>query len=159
MLDKDILKAIQIISLKEIEEEKFNQWYNYICRWYSREFATPLEQVLDMADETIIRTYFEDTFYNIYHSDNDKAIQLWDEIKQKIFLSESDQEALEEDDDAFLNEIVEKSQKIREKEKKEVKSTTNDVIPPDDPNLIKEESFQLSGEGIDNIPDFFNEDE
>lgn len=90
MIELEILQAIQIVTITEIEKEATEQWYQHICRWYSREFSTPLNEVEDMAEEKVLTIYFQDNFYKLFHSPEEDAEALWVELKHKLLLTEKE---------------------------------------------------------------------
>lgn len=100
-----MLKSIRILAFCEVDNETFEAWYRHICRWYSREFHTPLDKVLEMSEEYILQTYYEDIFYKLKSSttgDNQEAQTQYNEIKSSLI-----KESRPTDDSKTLSEIAE----------------------------------------------------
>jgi succinate dehydrogenase flavin-adding protein (antitoxin of CptAB toxin-antitoxin module) len=104
----DVLDALQLRATLAILKPDREAWKRYICRWYSKEFHTPLDQVYDLPMEFILTNYFE------------AAVEAMDEEQRAEYLAElvlTDEEraklAVEETkavsaDEAFLDELTEK---------------------------------------------------
>ena len=158
-MDGDLLKAIQITALHEIDQGSSEQWYKSLCRWYSHEFHTPLPQVEEMSPEEVFRVYFEDSLYNLKHSDNERAEQVWNEFKAKAITPREVLDQIEQDADDWAAEMTEKVQRDEEKKRKQNEALTakkdskKEVETPEIPNLIDiEDKFELSGEDLNEIP-------
>ena len=158
-MDGDLLKAIQITALHEIDQGSSEQWYRYLCRWYSREFHTPLPQVEEMSPEEVFRVFFEDSLYNLKHSDNERAEENWLEFKVKAVTPKEILEKIEQEDDDWAAEMLEKVKRDEEKKRKRNEALTvkkdsqKEVKPAKTPNLIEmEDHFELSGEDLTDIP-------
>jgi hypothetical protein len=147
MIDIDLLKGLQITAVNAVEINGYEVWYRYLCRWYSREFHTPLHDVLEMPEEYILSTYFEDKTYSLYHSGTEDVEMLWKELKHNLSTTPEQEQAIDDSDLAFMEEIAKLTNNIAETEAKTEPKTI-------DPNLNKEESYYLSGEDVDQIPDF-----
>lgn len=166
-MDVDILKSIRILALYETEVESIEAWYKSICRWYSREFHTPLSEVMEMTEEEVIRIYYEDVFYRLKTSNSEEDQTQYDDIKSKL-LAESthkggktlDEIAAEEDDDWYANELkaIEEQEKAQKISKKFNKNSKLDK-QSEKPNL-KEEIKQTSTffDGESGVPPLFDEE-
>ena len=162
MIESEILKAIQLIALNDVDLDTTEQYYKHICRWYSRQFHTPLPQVMEMAAEEVFRTFFEDSLYNLKHGDMEKAAEVWAELKAKSIVTQEEVEEVEEEDDSWANEMIEK---IRVEEEAKARKKKNEGPTPrkdtktsskraSAPNLIEEDdSFEMVGEDFSAIPD------
>ena len=126
-MDNELFKAIQILAIKEVESESFNFFYRRTCRWFSKEFHTPLVEVEGYDMEYVLKTYFEDLFYTAYNSEDDEKLQHYQEIRSKILMSEFELKKLKEvedelnsSDDKFVNEAISKGEDWEAKLLKEV---------------------------------------
>ena len=158
MIDNELLKAIQIIAMDGIDRDTSDQWYKHLCRWYSRQFHTPLPQVLDLSHEEVVRTYFEDTLYGIKHGDSDKANEIWAELKLDVTTTEDQREQARLEDDAWADEMLAKikAEEVKKKAKDVTQEKDLGTLPKGGltPNLIEEEdSLEMVGEDLSAIPE------
>ena len=141
-----------------IDRDTSDQWYKHLCRWYSRQFHTPLPQVLDLSHEEVVRTYFEDTLYGIKHGDSDKANEIWAELKLDVTTTEDQREQARLEDDAWADEMLAKikAEEVKKKAKDVTQEKDLGTLPKGGltPNLIEEEdSLEMVGEDLSAIPE------
>lgn len=111
MVDLNVLKSLRIISLAEADDQTLSAWHKSLCRWYSREFHTPLHLVLEMPAETIFTVYYEDMFWNL-KTGSEKQQEALNEIIATV-LSEEDpniqieEQNEEQEDDVWYQEELE----------------------------------------------------
>jgi hypothetical protein len=144
MISPNVLKALRVIALNEADEKLFPAWYKSLCRWYSREFHTPLAQVEDMAEETVIRTWYEDIFWRL-NSGTKEQKDKFDEIVFEVLAEESPQvksdvEQMQEEDDAWYEQELAAYDKQLKEQEAAGKTEENALDPMDgilisDPNL------------------------
>ena len=116
-LNSKLVKELQILALMAIESPTWDDWYRRICRWYSKEFSTPLSEVQDLTEETVIREYFEDQFYNMKMRTDDEGIEAYKNLKDNIINEEEIQaaeEQVEAEDDNWMQKELEKAAKEHE---------------------------------------------
>jgi hypothetical protein len=80
-------RAIVVLSFRAAEDPDWEASYRKMCRWFSSKFAVPLPQVEEMAEEYVMRHYFEDIYCAIAESDSEDARKQWVEIRGKILQS------------------------------------------------------------------------
>ena len=139
----DMLKHLRVISLSEINDNTYHAWYKSICRWYSREFHTPLSDVMEMSDENVIQTYYDDAFWALKHGDTAQQ-EVFLETIDGVINEESPQvktihdQANEEDDEWYEKELAEIDKKFQAAEKtkksKKSKQISSESIKPNLPN-------------------------
>jgi hypothetical protein len=155
-VDAEFIRALKILAIKSVKNPDFDAAYRKICRWYSREFSTPLESVYNLPEETVLQTFFED-YYDEMSKDKERAQEL-DVIIQQLAKNEEEQDAEEMEDEAWVQEMrreieaEEEAQKQRQSQKNQAKEQVS-------PNL-KIEEFPESIEINPDEPDqYFDEDE
>jgi primosomal protein N' len=62
-------RYLQLKALDAIFNSSDLYLHRKICRWYSKEFNTPLQQVLEMQFDTVLMHYYETQFEQIPHND------------------------------------------------------------------------------------------
>jgi len=121
------LKALEGILLKTPE-----YYYRKICRWYSKEFSTPLKGVYDLPMDFVLEHYYESFLEkNSYNEVFDIAVQ---EYLPEIAAEED--KAAQEYADSLVEE-QEKTLKLKEK------SQSLDKKPHSDSNKKAEEEIKI----------------
>lgn len=149
------LEQLHLIALAAVEEPTWKDQYRGICRWYSREFHTPLKVVEEELDQLhVLMHYYEDSFEKLYRSDNEESRQKYEAIKEDALRSQMPEGELtqaeredEEWEQQMLREIAEEEAKAKAQEKPVTKKDTLEK-----PNLEDEIEFSVQGE--DGPPDF-----
>lgn len=149
-VDFKSLKDLKIICIQEADEGTFEAFYASICRWYSREFSTPLPQVEDMPEETILKTYYEDAFWSLSQNQTDTGKKNWNDLILSIIQTEkppTEEEVTEdqEDDDWYQKEL----EAINA-----ANATTESEKPEENPNLLNIENDSGIVEFDDSAPNF-----
>lgn len=121
--NKDAFNYYKYLQLKAIDSI-FNPDDTYlqrkICRWYSKEFSTPLDKVFQIPFDTILTHYYENQFEQIPHNDL-VDILVQDHISD---LSDENNEEL----DAWLKSLeIHQSRILEAKEKRQ--SLNNQAVP------------------------------
>ena len=90
-----------------------------ICRWYSKEYNTPLHQVLEMSFDNILTHYYESMFENM------NSTQLYDNLIPHL------PEIIEEQDteDEEFTQMLEKEQENQLKKKQSLAKPIVPIIP------------------------------
>lgn len=141
---------IQLIALASVEDPGWKEQYRHICRWYSREFSTPLFVVENELDQLHVLThYYEDSFGKLYHSESEASNARYEEIKERLLklgMSDEEIEAIEAEDDDWAEQMIaEIKENHKEIEKAEAKRIT-DLKNLESPNLEDEIDFNVQGE-------------
>jgi len=146
MITAEILKALRAIALAKAQKPDYEYSYRKICRWYSREFSTPLQAVYEMSEETVLMTYFEDVYERIVSdTDTDEGVQRYEKLKDDILGKSEEEDAQHEAEDAkWEQEMIEEIRRSEEEAKKKGQVRK-------DPNLDKTESIHRN---FEDIPDF-----
>ena len=148
------VRYIQTLALGAIEDPDGEAYYRRICRWYSREFSTPLDTVInDLPEKEVLLHYYEDMYYTLYHNETEEGQMRYYQLRSAILRTDKDiveEELTEEEDDAWAQEMVEQIQREEEalKAKKGQKTQPKQEPKPQThkPNLINED-FNISVKG------------
>lgn len=111
-IDLESLKNLKILAACEADEETFEAFYESICRWYSREFSTPLPQVEDMPVEKVLMTYYQDAFWKASRDKSEEGQNQWLSILTDIANINRPEEELsadEQDDEEYYQEELRKA--------------------------------------------------
>jgi hypothetical protein len=89
----DWIKALKTIAFKEAlsKEPSYEFQERRICRWYSKTFATPLDQVYDLPVYDVFQAYYEEHYDSLVDGEDPLAIN-----KELHSLSMTDKELAEE---------------------------------------------------------------
>lgn len=144
-MDDSTLRSIRILALNSVENPDWESSYRRICRWYSKEFSTPLKQVEDMSEFHVLLTYFEDKYQEMANSSAEDAKKNYDSIKEALLMKEETVEQAEQqkemEDEIWAAQLAEEIKKEQEKDKQKQSDTANE------PNLLDlEDRFELKGE-------------
>ena len=161
MITPDTLKALRVIALRHADEKTYDAWYKSIARWYSREFHTALSLVMEMADEDVLRVYFEDTFWRLKTGD-DKGEEAFERIVQDVLVDGHHESQVEmeevdaEDDDWYEQELAELEEKLSKQDSKITRETVVSSMTGglmDKPNLDQEPTTRFVEGDDDPFPD------
>lgn len=64
-----LYKSIQIKAIESVLDSDDAYSYRKICRWYSKTFHTPLQDVYNLDFEHVLSNYYESTFEEIPYND------------------------------------------------------------------------------------------
>ena len=64
-----LYKSIQIKPIESVLDSDDANSYRKICRWYSKTFHTPLQDVYNLDFEHVLSNYYESTFEEIPYND------------------------------------------------------------------------------------------
>jgi hypothetical protein len=160
MMDFELLSAIRMIALHDAIEGNYEAFYRKTCRWYSKTFYTPLKEVMEMADEEVLRVYFEETIQTMKSLGDEKFDEYVKEVVQQELNKNKDEEELAaetaDDDDWYKEELErlkkEDSKKSKTKKSKSTKKANKNEDIDEKPNLLGTDdsgTFYFNGE--DNI--------
>jgi hypothetical protein len=111
-MDANTLKAIQVLALRSVEDPTFEDFFERVCRWYSKSFSVPLPDVESIPDEKILRAYFEEHYYELATSDSDEDFAKYKKLRETVLglfdgsLDEVE-EVKEKEDDEWAKQIEE----------------------------------------------------
>lgn len=144
-MNDELLTSIRILAVSSVENPDWEVLYRKICRWYSREFSTPLKEVQSMSEYDVLLTYFEDKYQEMASSPIEDIKNNYEKIKISLVTGEREiieQEKQEEmEDEAWAQQMADELKKELEKNQQKQAPTSNE------PNLIDiEDKFELQGE-------------
>jgi hypothetical protein len=67
--------ALQLSAMEAVVRPSRESFERYVCRWYSREFSTPLQEVLGIPLEEILQAYYEDNYEKMTEEDREAEIE------------------------------------------------------------------------------------
>jgi hypothetical protein len=120
MIDAKLIRAIQVLALKAVEEPDDEAIYSRICRWYSREFSTPLPEVENLDPIHVLSHYFQDKYLTMSSGD-EKAFAEYDDIKLSILFPEEYEHKKKSDDD-WIRKLEEEVKAGESKQKQDIES-------------------------------------
>lgn len=101
----DDIRRLKLICLAKAYEPDSEFIYRRICRWYSKNFATPLREVENLPIEYVLQHYFEETFDTLATSNNDNDLQTLENIKRDLIGQTAEDIADEQWANQMLQEI------------------------------------------------------
>lgn len=140
----------QILNLRKIaaaavEEPTFEDWYRSICRWFSKNYHTPLPMVEDLPQEYVILHYFEVAYEEMQPIERQEQIQLMletEEEKAQRLKKEQDledafmQEAEKELADSLEKEVNKSKHLVRStKSIKDEPAKESPILPPEEDEI------------------------
>jgi hypothetical protein len=114
-MDKDTLKAIQVLALQSVEDPTYEDFYRSVCRWFSKEFSTPLTEVQEMGDEYVLSHYYETMYAEVKDATGEQSAENYNALKASILLNEHEKTATEMDDEQWAKELNDELAKQTEK--------------------------------------------
>lgn len=152
MIDAEMIKMVQILALKAVEEPSSEDVYNKICRWYSKEFCTPLPQVLDLDPVHVLQNFFEQRYEAIRDS-GDKGDAEFEKIKEYLLFPEEVDRADKAADDWVKR--LEAEMKAEQDRKNGVKSAADQVADSMAQSMINSVEKALEELNLTDVPDAF----
>ena len=98
MIDAELIKAIQILALRAVEDPNDEDSYAKICRWYSKEFSTPLHEVETLDPVYVLTHFFQSRFVDLYSGSDQDAAQ-YDEERANLLYPEKVKDKVSKDED------------------------------------------------------------
>jgi hypothetical protein len=153
MITPNVLKALRVVALEQADSQSFPAWYNSVCRWYSREFHTPLHMVEEMPYEQVLKVYYEDSFWKLRTGTEEQRAAFQEIIADALTQDHEEtkaaaQEAEEENDSWYEQELAQINDSINKQGVKIIKE--NDALR--NPNLEKDIHKFVEAED-DPVPD------
>jgi hypothetical protein len=108
---------IQLKAIDSLFNSNDLYFHRKVCRWYSKEFSTPLNQVLTLPFDDVLTHYYESQFEQIPYND---LIDLMTET-HLTDLSDKEEDEIEE----WLKHLEEEQSRIL----KEKQSLNNQAVP------------------------------
>jgi succinate dehydrogenase flavin-adding protein (antitoxin of CptAB toxin-antitoxin module) len=123
----DLLKALRVNAFHAVKHRDSDYVLRFVQRWYSRTFATPLDDVYDVPVEDLLMHFFEARYEEMEDDDLDHELMLLTETdaERTARLAKEAEEAA--DDDEFFEEQKAKAKK--ENKKIEFDPNAEPVIP------------------------------
>lgn len=154
-MDAKTLRNLQILALNAIENPDYDAFYRRTCRWYSREFSTPLVKVFDLDPVHIMQTYYEEKFGEAYQPDDKNSMEVYDRIKTVVCFPEQAAKVEEEDADweeQMLKDIEQQNTEIAKK----AQDITDKPSAQESPNIkdMLDHGEEVSVSGEDIVPDY-----
>ena len=153
------IRDIQIMALAAVDDPSWTSQFRGICRWYSKEFSTPLHYVEEnLTQYHVLRHYYEDSFKKLSESQDDAQIERYEEIKNGIINPgefEAEVSQREEEDDAWADQMIEDIKRDEEKRAKDKVIKTKAVDSAEslnNPNI--EDDIEFSVQGEDGPPEY-----
>jgi hypothetical protein len=108
----DYYRALEVRALAAVEAKTGEWFYRFVCRWYSKTFSTPLQEVYSLTDTEIFTAYFEDRFEGLVMSGEEEDKMKLEEIRADLLetIDEKFERELKEargaveDEDSFLRD-------------------------------------------------------
>jgi hypothetical protein len=105
-MDSETFRAIQVLALQAIEDPQYEDFYRSVCRWFSEKFSTSLPTVEEMADQYVLRHYYETVYGEVKDATGEHAKDNYEALKASVLQTEVEQTEAEIDDDAWAKEIA-----------------------------------------------------
>jgi len=146
MSNPAVINALRVIALAEADEQSPEAWYKSKCRWFSREFHTPLKEVEAYPIEYVLRHYYEDHYWALASGSDEDAQHLNQIIINTLAVDsptfkEEMAQVEAEDDDWYEQEIAALHAKSLKQDleiaQKKIKPDSNGILI-DKPNLSKD---------------------
>lgn len=140
-MNADEINQLKAICLDKALNPDFEFVYRRICRWYSKEFSTPLHMVEGMPTETVLRHYFENWFDGLATSQSPEAVKEIENLKLQMSGTTKHVDEDEEWEEAMLRDIAEEEAKKSNRD-----APKPAAAPPSDPPNLEEieENFERS---------------
>jgi hypothetical protein len=137
--DPQVYNNAKLQALLSMVEGRADYFYRTVCRYISKNFNMPLDQVENMDVPWVLRHYYESVYDENYGNDEDS----WPELIDAAIMPPGT-DAYEEDLQKFIEEAVEENKKELEKkkvpeEKTEVNFEEKKTTPEDIPKKIEKD--------------------
>ena len=153
MITGEEFKQICILAFRDAQEDYLEAYIKKLQRWYSTTFSTPLPQVEEMSDHYLVRVFFDQLYYDLFHNndgspeDTEKRIS---EIRAGLLKTDEDEQSVEQQDDEWVKQM---EVEVRASEKRR-KDKQNQEVQREKPNLIAEKDAEMSLSGGDSSADY-----
>lgn len=125
------LKEIKEIALANVANPTVEYYYRYVCRWFSKNFSTPLFDVYSLPPYDVYLAYFEENYEKLAQSED------WEEQFLTEALRAIDPEFDEKEEESIQDFIKMLEDEIAEKKlnKKDVKKRQSSTVDNNQPSL------------------------
>jgi len=144
MIDAELIRAIRILAVQSVEDASDEDVYAKVCRFYSKEFNTPLHMVEELDPIYVLTHFFQHRYEQLSNGeDNDK---LRYEREKALLLWPEDVEKRQRDDEEWVRqleqEMLAQQQGNANKTEEVVQKAMDDLnLIPDDLKLPDSGSF------------------
>ena len=160
------LRALQVKALGSVLKPDYDYLLRKVYRWFSRTYATPLDQAYEIPIEEVLQAWFEERYEGMDEADREEEkVLLFETDRERAVRQNEEDRRKAEDEDALL--IVQAS--VLKQEEKEAKkkgeiaptvpgaqivsipkqSLLNKPLPPDiKMTFLDPEEFESSLEGL-----------
>lgn len=136
----DLFLKIQAEAMASTVEPTPDSVYRKICRFYSKEFHTPLHLVHELPFRTVLLNLLEDRYQSQDQDDEKFIVQV-----QKI-IDPSFEEEMEEDLQDWIEQIEEEERQKRQSSKVDTSNSSNPAVVSKTYNIENDEQEgDLSG--------------
>lgn len=134
-MKQSVLKALQLLAFKAIEEPTWDDFYRGVCRWYSKTFHTPLHEVDKLPKVRVMREWYEDHYQELFNSDDEKKVDRYHELKEQLLYEE--ELAQRELEDAEWEEQM--AEEVAAAQSQGIQDLETVSLRDNEPNLIAEQ--------------------
>lgn len=96
----DYYTAMQLAAMEAVLHPTMESFSRSICRWYSREFATPLHEAYELPFEDVLQAYYEASYENMPEEERqielDRLLETDDEKAQRLEAEKADEKSEDE---------------------------------------------------------------
>jgi hypothetical protein len=107
--DLDLFKAIRLCAFGAVKNKDSEYLLRYICRWYSREFSTPLAEVYDIPLEELLQHFFECRYEDMGDEELEAEAALLRETQAERLEREAREREAAMADDEFFRQVKEEA--------------------------------------------------
>ncbi len=123
-----LFESVQLLALASIKKPDGNYFIRRICRWYSREFSTPLHEVEALPLDYVLQNYFESIYEELEEEDFDKRVAEVLESPEQKKMRKTEQELEEMEYEEFAQFTADQAK--MEAQQKEKDGLANVPIQP-----------------------------
>lgn len=154
-MDASTFRNIQILAIRDVEYPSWDSFYRKVCRWYSREFHVPLNQMDTIPELEVIRTYYEDQYEKLQALGTKESQEEFERIKNAVILGpdkyKQEESESEDEEEAWAQELREEVERAWSKQQAKPTDQSQPKSRDDggmlNPNLISQvESYTSGGE-------------
>jgi hypothetical protein len=104
-------EALQLRAALAVYRPDEEAWHRHVLRWYSKTFATPLTDVYDLPLDFVLTHYFEGVLETMDEETRHETCSGWVLTPEEKRALRTDEEKLEEADEAFLDKMAQAAMK------------------------------------------------
>jgi len=134
----DFGKAIRLVALRNVIRQDGHYILRYIQRWYSKTFATPLDQVDDLPLEDVLMAYFESYYEEMKEEERAKEIETLLETEEQRQARERAEDVDQAEREEFAKfTVAEDERKAKKKATEAEKKKIENVVDPRAPKPLR----------------------